>query len=169
MTPGRRTPRGRSRPTGTEPGSQPTSVHVRAIPPASRSATARFLTAATATVLVTALAGACADATSGPESADLTPAASQGRSLFQNRGCQGCHGSDGSGGIGPPLAGIAGTPRGLDDGTTITADTDYLRRAITDPGAEIVTGYTVRMPSNDIDGEGVDALIAYIESLEATP
>lgn len=124
--------------------------------------------AAAATVLVTALAAACTDDTSGPGTDGLSAAASEGRDIYRNRGCQGCHGGDGSGGIGPALAGVADTERELDDGTTVTADTEYLRRAITDPGAEIVAGYSVRMPSNDLDDQAVDALIAYIESLEAT-
>lgn len=118
---------------------------------------------------MTALAAACADDTSGSGSAGLSPAASEGSDIYRSRGCQGCHGGDGTGGIGPTLAGIAGTPRELDDGTTVTADTDYLRRSITDPDREIVAGYSVRMPSNDLDGQAVDALVAYIESLEATP
>lgn len=151
---------------GTTASAGATSRHVRRIPDTRR----RRLAAAVATLLVTGLAVACAsDDASGPGTAGLSAEVREGRDLYRARGCQGCHGGDGSGGIGPALAGIAGTERELVDGSVVIADTEYLRRSITDPDAEITAGYSVRMPSNNLDDDQVDALVAYIESLEVDP
>jgi len=49
------------------------------------------------------------------------------------------------------------------------ADEAYLSRAITDPDAEVVDGYDIRMPSSDIDDDDVAAIVAYIQSLGTTP
>lgn len=120
----------------------------------------------TSVVLGAAVLSACG--ASGPgDVSGLSPQAQRGAELYVARGCQGCHGPEGSGGIGPAVAGIAGTQRELIDGTFVTADTEYLRRSITDPNAEIVAGYSIRMPENRLSDADVDALVAYIEELEA--
>lgn len=124
------------------------------------------MAAAVATLLVTGLAVACGG-DDDEAVAGLSATEREGRELYRVRGCQGCHGSEGTGGIGPALAGIAGTERELMDGSVVVADTDYLRRSITDPEAEITAGYSVRMPSNTLDDEQVDAIVAWIEALEA--
>ncbi|MCB1687334.1 MAG: HEAT repeat domain-containing protein [Halioglobus sp.] len=58
--------------------------------------------------------------------------AARGRKVFENRGdCLRCHSVDGRGGIaGPDLTGIASRQ-----------DTDYLYRALVDPGADIAEGF----------------------------
>lgn len=120
----------------------------------------------TSLVLGAALLSACAS--SGPgDVSGLSAEAQRGAELYVVRGCQSCHGAEGSGGIGPAVAGIAGTERELIDGTVVIADTEYLRRSITDPNAEIVAGYSIRMPENRLSDADVDALVAYIEELEA--
>lgn len=93
----------------------------------------------------------------------LSPLATEGKQLLTSQGCAACHGSEGEGGIGPALAGLAGSTVELDDGTTVVADTDYLRTAILDPGAQIVAGYEIRMPENALTDAEVDAVIAWIE------
>lgn len=138
--------------TGTVGGRRSTSLHV----PRTR------LVAALLTGVVLSLAVACGsdDATS-----DLSSSAQDGRRLFTSRGCGGCHGADGSGGIGPELAGMAGTERELENGSVV-ADEDYIRRSITDPDADIVAGYPIRMPANQLGDSDVDALVAYLLELE---
>ncbi len=96
-------------------------------------------------------------------SADLSPLAAEGKDLLTSEGCAACHGSEGEGGIGPVLVGLAGRAVELDDGTTVVADTAYLRRAIVDPNAQIVAGYEIRMPENALADAQVDALVAWIE------
>jgi cytochrome c oxidase subunit II len=117
--------------------------------------------------LVTAIvmvAAACGD-TGAPE-LTLSPEAQQGQQLYNTSGCAGCHGRAGQGGVGPALVGIAGTPRPLVDGRTVTADTGYLMRAIMDPNVEIVDGYSLRMPSNRLTEAEVLLVIAFITALE---
>lgn len=80
-------------------------------------------------------------------------------------GCAACHGRDGEGGVGPAWVGLAGSERTLDDGRTLVADVDYLRRSITDPGADVVAGYTIRMPVAALSETEVDDLVTYIQVL----
>jgi cytochrome c oxidase subunit II len=93
--------------------------------------------------------------------------ADEGRDIADDSGCMSCH-RDGGGGIGPDWQGLAGSTVTLDDGSTVVADDAYLTLAITDPDAQIVEGYDIRMPSNDLGDDDVAAIVAYIQSL-ATP
>lgn len=82
-----------------------------------------------------------------------------------NAGCIGCHGTKGQGGVGPKWVGLYGSQVRLDDGTTVTADADYLTRAIKDPASQLVAGYNVNMPVNHLTDAEVAVLVAYIQSL----
>jgi cytochrome c oxidase subunit II len=69
------------------------------------------------------------------------------------------------------VAGLAGGKVVLDDGSTVTADDTYLAKAITDPDAQIVKGYTKGVMSGAISSFGlsgkpqdVDALVAFIKA-----
>jgi len=117
-------------------------------------------------VVVLAAAAACGGGDGGPE---LSEQAREGRRLYNSSGCAGCHGREADGGVGPSLVGIAGTERTLVDGTTVIADDAYLTRALTDPDAEIVAGYSLRMPGNRLNATEVAAIVAYMKELEAAP
>jgi cytochrome c oxidase subunit 2 len=95
----------------------------------------------------------------------LSAPATEGRTIARDNGCAACHGTDGEGGIGPAWVGLAGSTVTLEDGSEVIADTEYLRRSILEPGADLVDGYTIEMPKADLDPAEVDALIAYIEAL----
>ncbi|HZZ43533.1 MAG TPA: cytochrome c oxidase subunit II, partial [Tepidisphaeraceae bacterium] len=90
-----------------------------------------------------------------------SPAVS-GAALFHSFGCAQCHGQ-----IAPTLAGLYGRKVLLQDGTTVTADSDYLRESILNAPAKIVQGYTPSMPSyrGQVSEEQLSDLIAYIKSL----
>jgi protein SCO1 len=64
--------------------------------------------------------------------------------LIRSLGCAGCHADPK---LAPPLENVLGRPAFLDDGTTVVADVDYIRRAIVDPGGQRVAGYPLAMPS----------------------
>lgn len=114
--------------------------------------------------LVTAFTIAVALAACGGSGAEgLSPLAEEGHALLTSEGCAACHGSDGEGGIGPELAGLAGSEVELADGTTLTADTAYIRTSITDPGAQIVAGYQIQMPESALEPDQVDAIVAWIQ------
>jgi len=92
--------------------------------------------------------------------------AANGQQLFQQLGCATCHRFD-TQGRGPNLAGIFGKPVLLDDGRTVTADENYIRESILNPGVKIVAGFKPIMPSfqGQVSEENLVALVAYIKSL----
>ncbi|MDT8443903.1 MAG: cytochrome c oxidase subunit II [Desulfuromonadales bacterium] len=94
----------------------------------------------------------------------------KGKSLAENNGCLGCHSTDGSRRVGPSFKGLMGSERTVvKDGQEITlsADADYLIRAIREPGVEIVQGYPAAMPpSPQLSDDDIKALQAWLESLK---
>lgn len=96
---------------------------------------------------------------------DDMPPAEHGELLYNQRGCQTCHSVDGSPGIGPTFQGLYGTTdHEMSDGTTLTADENYLRESILEPGARIVQGFNDQMPPfPNLSEEEVSALIAFIQ------
>jgi len=92
-----------------------------------------------------------------------------GANVAQMQGCQACHSLDGSQLVGPTWLGLYGSQVALEDGTTVVADEEYLRRSILETNAEIVKGYPANvMPSiyqDTLSEEQVDALVEYIKSL----
>lgn len=96
-------------------------------------------------------------------------AALSGEDLSKQYACAGCHSVDGSEVIGPTYKGLFGSQVKLDDGTTVTADEDYLRRSILQATAETVEGYPRGvMPNFEgiISDDEVDALVEYIKSVK---
>jgi cytochrome c oxidase subunit 2 len=53
----------------------------------------------------------------------------------------------------------------LDDGTTVVADTDYLKRSISDPKAQKVAGYTIEMPNLSLPDAEIDQIVTYLEAV----
>lgn len=74
-----------------------------------------------------------------------TSPAERGKLLFEQSGCASCH--RGLGTAAPRLDGLFGRMVNLEDGRTITADDDYLRRSIVEPQKEVVAGYGRIMPT----------------------
>jgi cytochrome c oxidase subunit 2 len=99
-------------------------------------------------------------------SEDLSPQAVQGQEVARSTGCTACHGDLGEGGVGPAWIGLAGSEVELEDGSTVVADADYLRRSITEPESQVVSGYTITMPTTKLSDPEVAALIAYIQELQ---
>ncbi|MFV0308934.1 MAG: c-type cytochrome [Desertimonas sp.] len=116
------------------------------------------------TALVTGLVACGDDDTGGPEPS-LSSVAAIGRELAQSKGCASCHGGSGQGGVGPSWIGLAGSEVQLSDGSTVIADEAYLTRAITDPNAEMVDGYTLQMPTNSLTADEVAQIVDYITAL----
>src|SRR6202042_960059 len=106
------------------------------------------------------------------------PLSGTGEQVFAQLGCATCHrsGTPGSGSPasdtssrGPALAGLFGSSVHLQDGRTVTADENYIRESILDPGAKIVNGYKPIMPTFQglVSEEQLNALVAYVKSLSA--
>jgi cytochrome c oxidase subunit 2 len=96
------------------------------------------------------------------------PLSATGEKIFAELGCVTCHRSDIQG-RGPNLHGVFGKPVQLEDGRTVTADENYLRECILDPGAKRVKGFQPIMPTFQglVTEEQVNALVAYIKSIAA--
>jgi cytochrome c oxidase subunit 2 len=96
------------------------------------------------------------------------PLSATGEKIFAELGCSTCHRSD-TQGRGPNLQGVFGKPVQLEDGRTVTADENYLRECILDPGGKRVKGFQPIMPTFQglVSEEQVNALVAYIKSIAA--
>ena len=96
--------------------------------------------------------------------------ASTGEKLFGDLACNTCHRPD-SRGRGPVLDNLFGHPVQLHDGTTVTADENYLRESILQPAAKITAGFQPVMPAFQglVTEEQLLALIEYVKSLSTGP
>jgi len=94
------------------------------------------------------------------------PLSATGEKIFAELGCVTCHRAD-SQGRGPSLQGVFGKPVLLEDGRTVTADENYVRESILDPGAKVVNGFKPVMPTFQglVSEEQLNALVAYVKSL----
>jgi cytochrome c oxidase subunit II len=94
------------------------------------------------------------------------PLSVSGEKIFAELGCSTCHRAD-TQGRGPNLQGIFGKPVLLQDGRTVTADENYIRESILDPGSKIVSGFKPVMPTFQglVSEEQLNALVAYVKSL----
>jgi cytochrome c oxidase subunit 2 len=119
-------------------------------------------------LICTAILPACA-ANSTADMA-LPPAAAEGREIARSNGCAACHGRNGGGGVGPTFIGLFGSEVSIQGGETVIADRDYLIESIREPSAKLVEGFNLPMPTNQLDDDEIDAVIAYIEALaDMTP
>ncbi|MCX7619285.1 MAG: cytochrome c [Acidimicrobiales bacterium] len=100
----------------------------------------------------------------GGESKD-SQAEHPGQRVAESKGCLSCHSVDGSRRAGPTWQGLFGAEVKLTDGTTVVADDDYLARAISSPGTEIVAGYPNAMPTVSLTDQERQEVIDYIKSL----
>ncbi|MDP6453040.1 MAG: cytochrome c [SAR202 cluster bacterium] len=101
--------------------------------------------------------------TPAPPSASLI---NTGKQLSSIHGCLGCHSVDGRENIGPTWQGLFGKTETLDGIGPVVVDETYLTIAIKSPSEEIVSGFPDAMPSNDLQVDQIDAIIAYIATLK---
>lgn len=98
---------------------------------------------------------------------DADSSAPTGRQLSLTKNCVSCHTVSGARSVGPTWHGLFGSSVQLEDGRVVVADSAYLERSMREPQADIVAGFTtVSMPTIDLTPEEVDALVAYIRSLD---
>jgi len=94
-----------------------------------------------------------------------------GGDLFQSLACVTCHRAGDTGRLarGPALEGVYGSQVKLADGRTVTADDNYLRESILNPGAKVVAGWDPVMPTfqGQVSEEQLSQLLAYVRSLGA--
>ncbi len=91
-----------------------------------------------------------------------------GAKLYEKQGCSTCHSIDGSAKVGPTWKGLYGSNRAFADGSTTTADENYISESINNPMAKIVQGYAPAMPSyqGKLKDSQITALIEYMKTLK---
>lgn len=95
-------------------------------------------------------------------------AAPPGLRVLEKHGCLKCHSLDGRRDVGPSLKGLAGrSTQVVRNGQrlTLTADGAYLKRAISEPAAEIVVGCDALMPAYSLPADELQELLDYLGSL----
>lgn len=104
---------------------------------------------------------------SGGHSPSTTPA-DIGQWLYENKACNACHHLTDEKLIGPGFRGLWGKRRTFTDGSSTTADENYIRHSILNPRAQIVKGYPNAMPSyqGQLGDREIDALIAFLKTLK---
>jgi cytochrome c oxidase subunit 2 len=92
----------------------------------------------------------------------------RGERILRNAGCLNCHAVDGKGKIGPNFRGLYGSQVPLEGGKSVTADEEYLRESIVDPGSKVVKGFPNVMPTfkTTLSKEDIDAVTAYLKTLK---
>jgi protein SCO1/2 len=87
----------------------------------------------------------------------------RGQALYARLGCAGCHESES---LAPSLSALWGKPVHLAGGEVVTADSEYVRESILEPGRRLVQGYAATMPSyrRQLDEDDLDALLAWISA-----
>ena len=100
--------------------------------------------------------------------AGAVPAVASGEQLFVAKSCNTCHRPD-SAARAPILNGFFGSQVTLQDGTKVTANEDYVRESILNPGAKIVQGYQPVMPTfkGQVTEEELIQLVNYVKTLKA--
>jgi cytochrome c oxidase subunit 2 len=103
-----------------------------------------------------------------PELGITMSLAKRGEKLYKTKGCTQCHTVDGSALIGPSLKGLWGAKRQFKDGSTSSADENYIRKSIMDPNDQVVAGYDPVMPTykGRLEDREITAVIEYIRSLD---
>lgn len=100
--------------------------------------------------------------------AGAEPPAERGKALVERLGCLACHSVDGSPKPGPTFKGLYGRQVVLADGSSVSADENYIRESIEDPNAKLVKGFPAIMPTfkGVAKDEDIAAMIAYLKTLK---
>lgn len=92
--------------------------------------------------------------------------AERGEQLYTQNACQTCHSTDGTRLVGPSFQGLFGSERTFEDGSTTTADEEYITESISEPSAKIVEGFQNAMvPYDFLSEDEVQSLIEFIKTL----
>jgi mono/diheme cytochrome c family protein len=107
-----------------------------------------------------------ARATAVAAAADGEVSVELGERLYVQQGCQACHSLDGSPGVGPTFADLYGSEVTFVDGTSTTADEEYLYESIVDPGARITEGFdNVMPPYAHLSESEIQSMVEFIKTL----
>lgn len=88
------------------------------------------------------------------------------KEIWVNKGCKGCHSLDGTAVVGPSWKGLWAAKREFVDGSSATADENYIRSAILNPGAQVLKGYQNVMPMIPLTDDEIETLIAFLKTIK---
>ena len=90
--------------------------------------------------------------------------------LLEQKSCLTCHSSDGTVRVGPTFKGIYGLKQIVKDANgverEILLDETRLKKAIQNPGTEVVKGYPASMPQRPLTAPELDRIVEYIRALK---
>lgn len=88
-----------------------------------------------------------------------------GKQLYTQKACVTCHSLDGTVKTGPSFKGLFGHTVTLADGSTVTADEEYIHNSIVNPKGQVVQGFEPVMPTFTglLSPDDIDALVAFIK------
>jgi cytochrome c oxidase subunit II len=114
--------------------------------------------------------GDASAAVPGQTPTPATPAVHAALALLEQKSCLTCHSTDGSVKVGPTFKGIFGRKETVKDRRgaerEIIVDDSFVKKAIQDPGAEIVKGYPPVMPQVPLAVPELDRVMEYIKGLK---
>ncbi len=105
------------------------------------------------------------------KSAGTPASAERGKELAATYACETCHSTDGTAVIGPTWQNLFGHEVKVttEDGETmtVTADEDYIKESILNPGAKIVDGFAPSMPNaySALSESDLQSILEYIKTL----
>lgn len=93
------------------------------------------------------------------------PPVDAGARLYKEKGCITCHSIDGKSSTGPTFKDLFGATNHEMRDKTLTADANYIRESIVNPGKEIVKGYQNQMPVLKVSDQEITAIIEFLKSI----
>lgn len=101
------------------------------------------------------------------ELAKMTPA-ERGRKYYNERLCITCHSLDGSKLVGPSFKGLYGRSGKLADGSSYTADDEYIKHSILKPADQVVEGYAPTMPpyEGQLNDENIADITEFLKTVK---
>jgi cytochrome c1 len=95
--------------------------------------------------------------------------AQKGKQIAKDNGCFACHSTDGTKMAGPTWKNLYGKTVHLKGGSTVTADSSYIKESIKEPSKQITKGFSPTMPSfSYLKDAQIKSIIAYIKSISNT-
>jgi cytochrome c oxidase subunit II len=92
----------------------------------------------------------------------------RGQKIYQTY-CKACHSIDGSVGIAPTWRGLYGSQVKLSDGSTVTANDQYILNSIKNPESQVVNGFqpmSFHYQAAGITDDQLNDILAYIKTLK---